>query len=111
MAQVVTVTGDEQTSRLLRQKGITALHLEPVMDEQGKRAVRQVSGIPKDTGRLAASIEVLDTSDHGFDVGSRVPYARFVFGGTKYMDARPPRVNTDAIARNTADAINRELRA
>jgi hypothetical protein len=43
-------------------------------------------------------------------IGSKVPYARFVFGGTKHMAARPPRVSERTLGNHAADAVGVDLR-
>jgi HK97 gp10 family phage protein len=52
-----------------------------------------VASAPRDTGRLASSIRVVETSSFGdgatSKVGSDVPYARFVEFGTVFMAAQP----------------------
>jgi HK97 gp10 family phage protein len=52
-----------------------------------------VDRAPRDTGRLASSIRVVETSSFGdgatSKVGSDVPYARFVEFGTTFMAAQP----------------------
>jgi hypothetical protein len=108
MAATVTVTGDDQAARQLVAIGVKAAHQRPVMQEQARRTARQIKGIPVDTGQLAASIEVLSASDEGFEVGTRVNYARYVFEGTKYVRARPPRVPA-TVASDTASAVGRDL--
>jgi len=114
MAKTVEVIGDERVIRDLQAKGDQATRLKPVMQGVADFAERQITGIPVDTGRLSRSVrgggdQLLRVNDQGFDLGSTVDYARFVFGGTKNMKARPPRVNTNAIARRAAQDINREL--
>ena len=109
MTSTVTVTGDDRTASILVAKGDAATDLKDVMDRQARQAVRRITGVPQDTGRLAASIEVLDVTDSGFEVGSQVTYAHYVFDGTRYMDARPPRIATGAIARSSAVDINRRI--
>jgi hypothetical protein len=88
--------------------GTNALQQEPTMRDAGRITARGVSGIPIRTGRLAASIEVLSADDYGFEVGSRVPYARFVFQGTKYVSAQPPRVPSGT-GKRTAYALSRGI--
>jgi hypothetical protein len=114
MATTVTVTGDERVIRELRAKGAQAVRLKDVMRDVADYSERQITGVPVRTGRLdrstrGGSEQLLEVRDDGFDLGSTVRYARFVFGGTKNMRARPPRINANAIARKAADDINREL--
>ena len=69
----------------------------------------RVSGIPVDTGALAASPRVEHTSD-GARIVSDVPYALYVFrgfthvGGTR-VPARPPQLDGPDLA----ESISREL--
>ena len=109
MPETVTITGDDAVARKLEKMGRDALHQEAAMRQSARATVREISGIPVATGRLERSVTVLAANDTGFDVGSRVPYARHVFDGTEHMPARPPKVNADAVARDTAERISRDL--
>ncbi len=104
----VTARGVPQAAGQLERMGTNALRQEPTMTDAGRNTARRVSGVPVRTGRLAASVELLDADDYGFVVGSRVPYARFVFRGTKYMSAQPPRVPSDT-GKRTAYALSRGI--
>jgi hypothetical protein len=64
----------------------------------------RVVGVPVDTGTLAASFRVRETAD-GAEIVSDVPYARFVFGGTAYMAARPPRLEGPDLAATVAKEL------
>ena len=68
-----------------------------VVQRAAHEVVGSITGIPVgDTGDLAASPRV---ELHGNDearVVSSITYARYVFGGTKYMSAQPPHVGYDA---------------
>jgi hypothetical protein len=72
-----------------------------------------ITGIPVgETGDLANSMHGTpgrSPSRNSALIVSDVPYAPFVFGGTRYMDAQPPTVPADAIASVLADEIHREL--
>ena len=115
MAKTVEITGDEQVIRDLRAKGTKALHLKPVMGDIADFAERQITPTHHNrTGALTRSLygggdQLRDIYDSGFRLGTTVDYARFVFRGTKHMKAQPPRVNTNAIARDAARRINQEL--
>jgi hypothetical protein len=63
-----------------------------------------VTGIPVDTGRLAASPRVVETAT-GAEIVSDVPYARFVFAGTAYMPASPPHVDGPDLAATVAKEL------
>lgn len=65
-----------------------------------------VTGVPRDTGRLASSLRVRETDD-GAEIVSDVEYAQFVFGGTRYMQARPPTIDVDA--RTLSQRLAREV--
>jgi hypothetical protein len=114
MAKTVEVIGDERVIRDLQAKGDQATRLRSVMDDVADYSERQIAGIPVDTGRLARSVrgggdQLLRLRDDGFDLGSTVDYAGFVFRGTRFMKPRPPRINVNAIARTAAQRINREI--
>jgi hypothetical protein len=64
----------------------------------------RVTGIPVDTGRLAASPRVVET-DNGAEIVTDVPYARFVFGGTRFMPASPPHVEGPDLAATVAKEL------
>ena len=100
----LTVRGADRTATHLRAIGERAQHQQPVMQRVAGDVARQTTGIPVDTGRLSRSVEVLEATDAGFKVGSRVEYARFVFEGTRYVDAQPPTVPRD-IGPRTAKAM------
>jgi len=61
-----------------------------------------IASVPRNTGRLASSIRVVDVSSFGDGatarVGSDVPYARFVEFGTTFMAAQP-------FAEDAADSV------
>jgi hypothetical protein len=84
------------------------------MAREAARVQRTISGVPVDTGRLAASVaggrETLrEAGPGGYRIGSRVPYAPFVFGGTRRTAARPPRVPGDP-AGQAGRAVSVDLR-
>ena len=100
----VTVIGDEATARRLDRLGLAAHVQSPTMAAAARTTASRIRDIPVDTGRLAASMEPLNVTSYGFDVGSRVPYAKYVFHGTRKMRARPPRV-PDTVGSQTARAL------
>jgi hypothetical protein len=108
MAQAVSVQGDRAAALRLHRVGTAAQAQAPTMAKLGHDAARRVTGIPSDTGTLAKSIEVIASGDWGYVLGSKVPYARYVFRGTKYVDARPPRIPGD-IQRRAANAIGDDI--
>jgi hypothetical protein len=48
-------------------------------------------------------------NDRGYVIGTSVPYAHFVFNGTKHMPAQPPDVPND-LGRRAAQRISSDLR-
>ena len=108
MARSVSVEGAREAQARLLGAGHRAGHQSAQMARMAAQTARQISGVPRDTGRLAGSIEPLEVTDQSFTVGSRVEYAWFVFHGTRYMAAQPPRV-PPGIAQRTAEAIGQDL--
>ena len=80
--------------------------LTPALERAAGRAT--VTGIPVDTGKLAASPHVRVEGDE-VKIVSDVPYARFVFRGTRYMPALPPHVNAGALAQQAATEVGGEV--
>ena len=82
--------------------------MRPALKRAAEAGRSSITGIPVDTGRLAASPK---TTVHGDEVliVTDVPYARFVFGGTQYVPARPPNVHGDAIAKIASREVAREV--
>jgi hypothetical protein len=109
MARIdVQTSGFPQALRRLDRLGDQAFNQRPTMEAQARDASRRVVVTARDTGRLAASIEPLDVDPFGFVLGTKVPYAHFVFDGTKNMRAQPPRVPR-GIGDQTARAIGRSV--
>lgn len=99
---------------MLRRRGERARHLESAMRDTAHYAERQITNTPVDTGRLASSLrggseQTMIVTNDGFELGTTVPYARYVFRGTRYMSAQPPTVDEAAIAHYAADRITQEL--
>lgn len=116
MPDAITVKGDREAARMLRRIGERARHQRATFEQEGRSAQRRISGIPVATGRLARSVRGASTegdvkaTDRGYVITTSVPYARFVFGGTERMPARPPRIPGDLgrrAARGIADDITR----
>jgi hypothetical protein len=83
--------------------------LDRIVEQVGRDAAGHVSGVPVgETGDLARGFTVRRRGNN-VEVVNTVPYARFVFGGTRFMDAQPPSVNAEAIARDLANAVAREV--
>lgn len=109
MATSVSVDGDTAAARKLDAIGRAAQSQAPVMAKQGEATARAVTGVPTDTGALAKSIRVIDSGDWGFVVGSvGVSYARYVFRGTKYVEARKPKPPAQ-MASDTAEALSSSI--
>jgi hypothetical protein len=110
----VTVTGLAAAQRRLDALALRAADQTPVMTAEAARVQRTIAGVPVDTGRLARSVAggadtLRRAGRDGYVVGSRVPYAPFVFGGTRRSPARPPRVPGDPAA-VAARAVSADLR-
>jgi hypothetical protein len=115
MSVRITCVGDRAAAHRITATGERAHHQHGAMSLAGRFAGRSISGVPVRTGRLRASTRggpehELVVTDRGFDLASSVPYARFVFGGTRYVRAQPPRVNERTIAREAATAVSADLR-
>jgi hypothetical protein len=101
--------GAQQTSRRLRNMGTRSLDQSSVMSAAARDTAHAIEGVPEDTGRLARSVRDGARSDRkGFTITSDVPYAAFVFGGTRHMPARPPKVPAN-VAAETARRVNDDL--
>jgi len=104
----VEVIGARQAQATLRHAGATAHDLTAVMEQQARITQRGITGVPELTGRLARSVAggaetYRKVTDDGFEIGTRVPYGHYVFRGTRYMPARPPRIPDPT--RRTARAV------
>lgn len=96
MAKSVSVQGDTATAARLQRVGQRATTQRQVLAQVARATAQHITGVPVgETGKLADSIGPLWVTDRSFAVGSRVPYARHVFHGTRYMDPQPPRVPPD----------------
>jgi hypothetical protein len=102
----VTVDSSRAAAMLDRIAQRASGNLTPALERAADPAT--VTGIPVDTGKLAGSITVRVQGDEA-QVISDVPYARFVFRGTRYMSARPPTVNAGALAQQAAQEIASEV--
>jgi hypothetical protein len=114
MAKPITVTGVPETQRHLHAIAARAGRQRHTMQSEGRAAQRSITGIPVDSGRLARGVRggsesTLEATNVGYRVGTSVPYARFVFKGTRKMAAQPPRVPRNLGAR-AASAIAADLR-
>jgi len=83
-----------------------ARQLGPTVQHAAQEALATISGVPVDTGALSSSLRV-EASGTKAQIVSDVPYAKYVFYGTRYVEARPPHIGYDAA--QLADDIAREL--
>lgn len=102
----LTVTYDDRRARaMLRSVGTAALRLQPTLEIQADKAARSITGIPRDSGKLAEAIrEGGEATDSGFEVDyyERAFYGRFI------LKDRPPTIPR-SIGSDTAVAIKRRL--
>jgi hypothetical protein len=113
MTDALHCEGDERVAKHLRDVGVKATRQRETMLVAARQTQRAISDIPVDTGRLQRGVSggpesTMTVTDTGFEIGTTVPYARFVFGGTKHMSAHPPRVPD--VASRVATAIANDLR-
>lgn len=89
----VTVVGADAVSARFDGMARRGIYQEPVLSAQARRTAARIGGIPVLTGALESSVRSgAEASPQGFTIRADVPYARHVFHGTRYMEARPPRV-------------------
>jgi HK97 gp10 family phage protein len=90
----VVIRGIPQTKAALARVKVQVEAASPAATRAGGEIVARamIAGAPRDTGRLASSIQV-DTTSIGdgavSKVGSGVPYDRFVQFGTVFMAPQP----------------------
>jgi ABC-type amino acid transport substrate-binding protein len=83
--------------------------LDAVVERVGADASGRITGVPVgETGALSRGFTIRRRGDV-VEIVNTVPYARFVFGGTRFMDAQPPNVPAAQIARDLANAVAREV--
>lgn len=109
----ISTHGVERVERQLHTTGVRAAHQRHTLTEEAKRVTREIRGVPVDSGALDRSVHggagyVLHVDDRGYAIGTSVRYARFVFGGTRAMAARPPQLPPDQ-GRRAARAIAQDL--
>jgi hypothetical protein len=107
------ITGDAHAAERLNTIGERSRDQRDVMQREAEKTRRRIRGVPRDTGRLDKGVHggdesVLEVTDEGYTIGTTVPYARFVFNGTRYMSAQPPRIPTDT-ASSAAHAVADDL--
>lgn len=113
MAASITTTGVDTTRRMLDGIGARALNQQRTFETEGRAAQRSISGVPVRTGRLDRGVRggpgsILNVGPAGYTIATSVPYARFVFGGTKRMPARPPRIPS-GLGAQSATSVARDV--
>jgi hypothetical protein len=109
MRLAITCDGADETSRALRYMGTRALDQSRTMSAAARDTAHAIDDVPVKTGRLANSVRSGGRSTrNGFEVVSDVPYAPFVFGGTRHMAAQPPSIPRD-VGEQTARMITLDL--
>jgi hypothetical protein len=111
---VVSCLGDRRVADELEAMGTRAYRQASSMNLAARSARYAISGVPTDTGRLAASTRggpehVVDVDDGGYQIASATPYAPFVFGGTRHVAARPPRIAVSTLANDAARLVGADL--
>lgn len=87
----------------------SAKQLQAAIERVARDAMGRISSVPRGaTGALQGGFDLRARGD-AIVIVNTAPYARFVFRGTRHMDARPPDVHADQIARELAQAITREV--
>jgi hypothetical protein len=105
----ITCDGADTTSRRLRNMGTRALDQSRTMGAAARDTAHTINDVPVATGRLARSVRNGGRATRsGFEVTSDVPYAPFVFGGTRHMPARPPSIPRD-VGVQTARMVSADL--
>ena len=95
--------------------GIAAHEQEHTMEILARNAPNAISRVPVDTGRLEASLhdgakeQYKKVTNYGYEVGTTVPYARFVFRGARGTKPRPPRVSRKRLSDDAALAIAADI--
>jgi hypothetical protein len=109
----VDVIGATETQRRLRRIGTRGLDQSDVIADSARATQRSIEGVPVRTGRLDRSVHggrdsYMESSAGGYVIGSSMPYARFVFRGTRHMRAQPPRIPSST-GSNTARRLSADL--
>ena len=111
----IRASGVTKAAEKLRAVGDASLHQGRTMDDLAREAPDAISRIPRDTGRLAESLkdghpeQLKRVGDFGYDIGTTVYYAGFVFRGTKNMTARKPRISRKRLRDAAANAIAADI--
>jgi hypothetical protein len=107
----VTIKGADRAAARLRGIGWRALDQSSTMRKAGANAQHSISGVPIATGRLDRSVHspaALRTTADGFTISTDVPYAYYVFAGTRHMAARPLRLSS-MVGPDTARMVAHDL--
>jgi hypothetical protein len=108
-AMVLRVDVDaSDASRMFANLERLADDFSQTLQHEGQAAAASITGIPVRTGRLAASPKVGPVTEHSARIVSDTPYAKFIFRGTKHIEARPPQVgySADRLAQAVADELD-----
>jgi len=110
----ITTEGVQGAQARLTRTAERASHQRATLETEAKRVQRQITGIPRASGRLEKGVKggsesVITVTDSSYAIGTKVPYARFVFRGTSTMPARPPRIPPNT-GQRAAQAVNADLR-
>lgn len=98
-----------RVTRMLDRIATQARETRPAVERAADDAMRGISGVPVDTGELAASFSIRVRGDVVQIVNS-APYARFVFGGTVNMEAQPPQLPSDVAQRLAREVASEVLK-
>lgn len=112
----MTTTGVAKAMRRLEAAGDAGLHAKRTMGDLAADAPSAITNVREDSGRLAASIHnpahaehVVEAYDDGYKLGTSVWYSHFVFRGTKYHPAHPPRIARKRLTEEAAVVLAREI--
>jgi len=108
----VSVEGDERAAAVILRAGRKAQDqsstLQSAADSPGVAAPGDWTNR---TGKLSASLArtIPEAEADRLRLVSDVPYARFVWYGTRRQEARPPQVNEDALVGAVSRRVARDL--
>jgi len=74
---------------MLDQLAARAGGADAIAYREAQAALSSIGAVPVDTGELAGSFAARRDAD-GATIVNTTPYARYVFGGTRHLAARPP---------------------
>jgi hypothetical protein len=109
---VITVTGDERAQAVILRAGRRAQDQSGSLAQAGRASNVASHGAWQDrSGELAASVaqEGVQASADELKITSDVPYARFVFYGTRRQAPKPPAVDERALVDQVQRRVARDL--